>query len=219
MKMNTGSFVADGNEVDVEVGFVPAFVIGIEGFEETNPQFHYWLPERIDAASAAGQFGILDTGGTKTKHAAAINGFAKLDTIALRLLLPNPAGGKDLAAALPSAFVAGTAQPTARTATALGTVTKPSVTNVAAKNGLVFENTTSSGTFGTEPTWPTVAGESVTDDNSNVWIAREENTENRGIKGFTLGATGQTDSDEWTWIAFGEDKTSPDRDMANFDNA
>ena len=216
MKFNSGQFVANGSEVDVEVGFIPDFVIAFEGLEETNPQVHYWFRSAIDSASAEGQFGILDTGGTKTKHAAAINGFAALDEVALRLLLPNPAGGNDLAIALPSAFVAGTAQPTARTITTLGTITKPSSGN---ENGLVAECTADNSTYGTEPTWPSVAGQSVTDDNSNIWIMREEKLENRGIKGFTLGATGQTDSDEWKWMAFAADKESADRDMANFDNA
>jgi len=217
-KMNSGQFTADGNAVNVDVGFIPDFVIAFEGLEETSPSPHYWFRSAIDSLTADGQFGLLVTGtdGIVTKHAAAVNGFAPLDTEALRVILPNPAGGEDLAAALPDGFVAGTAQPTARTATALGTVTKPSL---GLENGLIFECTTSTGVYGTEPTWPTVAGDTVTDDQSNVWTAREEKNENRGIKGFTLGATGQTDTDGWKWVAFGSDKESPDRDMANFDNA
>ena len=217
-KMNSGQFVADGNEVDVEVGFIPDFVIAFEGLEETSPSPHFWFRSAIDGISSDGEFGLLMTGttGIITKHAAAINGFAPLDTLALRLLLPNPAGGDDLAVALPDAFVAGTAQPTARTATALGTVTKPSIGN---ENGLVAENTTSAGVYGTEPTWPIRPGDTVTDDQNNVWTMREEKIENRGIKGFTLGATGQTDTDGWKWVAFAADKETPDRDVANFDNA
>lgn len=217
-KMNSGQFVADGNAVDVEVGFIPDFVIAFEGLEETSPSPHFWFRSADDALSKDGQFGLLLTGstGVVTKHAAAINGFAPLDTTALRLLLPNPAGGKDLAVALPDAFVAGTAQPTARTATALGTVTKPSLGN---ENGYVAECTTSAGVYGTEPTWPAKAGATVTDDQNNVWTMREENVKNTGIKGFTLGATGQTDTDGWKWVAFATDKENPDRDMANFDNA
>jgi hypothetical protein len=216
MKFNSGQFVADGNAVNVDVGFIPDYVFAVEGLEETNPQTHHWFRSAIDSASAEGQFGLLNTGGTMTKHAAAVNGFATYDTTANRLMLPNPAGGDDLAASLPSAFVAGTAQPTARTSTALGTVTKPSL---GLENGLVAECTTSTGVYGTEPTWPTVAGKTVTDDQSNVWTMREEKVENRGVKGFTLGATGQTDSDEWAWFAYAADKVSADRDMANYDNA
>lgn len=215
MKFNQGQFVADGSAVNVDVGFVPDLVIAIEGLEETTWQIHYWFRSAIDSASALGQFGLLDAAGTKSIHAAAVNGFAPLDTSALRVLLPNPAGGDDLVAALPSAFVAGTAQPTARTASALGTITKPSRGN---ENGLIAECTADAGVYGTEPTWPTIAGQSVSD-GTNTWIMREEKIEDRGIKGFTLGATGQTDSDEWIWAAFAADKVSPDRDMLNFDNA
>ncbi len=218
MKFNSGQFVADGNAVNVEVGFIPDLVIAIEGLEETTWQIHYWFRSAIDSASALGQFGLLDTAGTKSIHAAAINGFAPLDTTALKLLLPNPSGGNDLAADLPDPYtVARSTAATARTATALGTVLKPSLNNVAAKFGLVYECITA-GTGSAEPTWPTIAGGKVLD-NDVEYIAREENVENRGVKGFTLGATGQTDSDEWIWAAFAADKVSPDRDMANFDQA
>ena len=216
-KMNSGQFVADGNEVDVEVGFIPDFVIAFEGLEETSPNPHFWFRSAIDAISSDGEFGLLMTGttGVITKHAAAINGFAPLDSQALKVILSNPAGGDDLATDLPDAFVAGTAQPTARTATALGTVTKPSLGN---ENGLIAECTTSGGVYGTEPTWPIIAGETVSDGN-NTWTMREEKNENRGIKGFTLGATGQTDTDGWKWVAFAADKENEDRDMSNFDQA
>jgi hypothetical protein len=218
MKMNSGQFVADGNAVNVDVGFIPDFVIAFEGLEETSPNPHFWFRSAIDAISSDSEFGLLLTGstGVVTKHAAALNGFVPLDTKALKAILPNPAGGEDLAADLPDAFVAATAQPTARTATALGTITKPSLGN---ENGLIAECTTSTGVYGTEPTWPKVAGKTVTDDQSNVWTMREEKNENRGIKGFTLGATGQTDTDGWKWVAFSADKESVDRDMANFDQA
>jgi len=216
-KINSGQFTADGNAVNVDVGFIPDFVIAFEGLEETSPSPHFWFRSAIDSLTADAQFGLLVTGtdGIVTKHAAAVNGFAPLDTQANRVLLENPAGGDDLAAALPDAFLAGTAQPTARTATALGTVTKPSAGN---ENGLIAECTTSGGVYGTEPTWPTVAGDTVSDGN-NTWTMREEKNENRGVKGFTLGATGQTDTDGWKWIAFASDKENADRDMANSDNA
>ncbi len=212
MKMNTGSFVADGNEVDVNVGFVPDFVIAFEGWEEGTFQMHYWLRERIDAASAVGQFGGLDTGGTKSVHAAAINGFAPLDEATNRILLPAPNGSGEQSAAVPNPYtVARSTAATARSTTALGTVLKPSLGN---ETGYVYECTTA-GTGTAEPTtWPTVPGESITD-GTVVYITREEKVIQGNVKGFTLGATGQTDTDEWTWIAFAADKVTPDIDAAD----
>lgn len=212
MKMNTGSFIADGNEVDVEVGFIPDFVIAFEGQEETNPQVHFWLRERIDAASAEAQFGILDTGGTKTKHAAAVNGFAPLDEANNQILLPSPNGSGESLSPVPEAYtVARSTAATARSTTALGTVLKPSTGN---ETGYVYECTTA-GTGSAEPaTWPTVPGESITD-GTVIYITREEKVIQGNVKGFTLGATGQDDSDEWTWIAFAADKVTPEVDAAD----
>lgn len=214
MKMNTGSFIADGNAVNVNVGFIPDFIIAFEGQEETNPQMHFWLRERIDAASAEAQFGILDTGGTKTKHTAAINGFAPLDEATNKVLIPNPNGEGFLQADPPSEFLAGAAQPTARTTTALGTLTKPSPSK---RTGYIYECTADAGVFGTEPTtWPSVPGETISD-GTNTWITREDKVFQGNVKGFTLGATGQTDGDEWTWIAFGSDKVNTEKDAADVD--
>jgi len=213
MKMNTGSFIAEGLAVNVDVGFIPDFVMAFEGIEETNPQIHYWMRERINAASAQGQFGLIMAGtGTVTEHAAAVNGFAPLDTVAPKLMLPAPSGSGEAIATLPVPFVAGTAQPTARTTTVVGTVVKPSNSQ---EKGYVYECTVSAGVYGTEPTaWPTVPGQTVSD-GTNTWICRESKIKNVGVKNFTLGATGQTDGDEWTWIAFAADKVSTEVDAAN----
>lgn len=217
MKMNTGSFVANGSAVNVDVGFIPDFVIAFEGLEEGTWQAHYWNRERIDAASAVGQFGLLEAAGTHSVHAAAVNGFAPYDTTTPKVMLPNPNGSDvDLAATLPLAWTqARSSAASARSTTALGTVIKPTSGN---ENGLIFECTNDATGGATEPTWPTKVGDSVTD-GTVVWIARESKIKDVGVKGFTLGATGQTDSDQWQWIAFAADKVSPDKDMDNVDFA
>ena len=212
MKMNTGSFIADGLAVNVDVGFIPDFVIAFEGCEEGDPQIHYWMRERIDAASALGQFGFLDTAGTKSTHAAAANGFASLDTVAPKLMLPAPSGTGEAISDLPLNWTtARSTAATARSTTAVGTVIKPTA---GKENGFVYECTTAGTGSATEPTWPTVLGDTVTD-GSTVWTCRESKIKNVGVKGFTLGATGQTDSDEWSWVAFAADKVSSEVDAAN----
>jgi hypothetical protein len=212
MKMNMGSFVADGLAVNVDVGFIPDFVIAFEGLEEGTWQAHYWARERINAASAVGQFGLLEAAGTHSVHAAAVNGFAPLDSVTTFQMLPAPNGEGEAVATLPVPFVAGVTAPTARSTSVVGTVVKSSNSQ---EKGYVYECTASAGVYGTEPTaWPTVPGETVSD-GTNTWICRESKIKNVGVKGFTLGATGQTDTDEWNWIAFAADKVSPDVDAAN----
>ena len=216
MKMNTGSFIADGNAVNVNVGFVPDFVLAFEGMEETSPSPHYWSRERIDSASGEGQFGLLVTGtdGIVTKHAAAINGFAPLDEATNKVLLPAVDGNGTQQSDIPEAYtVARSTAATARSTSALGTVLKPSVGN---ETGYIYECTTA-GTGSAEPTtWPTVPGETVTD-GTTVFTTREEHVFQGNVKGFTLGATGQTDSDEWTWIAFAADKVNTEKDAVSVD--
>jgi hypothetical protein len=206
---NTGDFIADGNAVNVDVGFVPDMLIAIEGYEETSPNIHIWMRQRGDTANDNGQYGLLITGttGVVTKHAAATNGFIAYDTDSNGVLIPAPDGNGEVPATVVEYADAST--PTARSATGVGTVIRPST-----RTGYVYECTTSSGAVGTEPTWPTTPGESVTDASSNVWITREENVVNNGAKGFTLGATASTDSDEWSWSAWRADRVTPEVDAA-----
>jgi hypothetical protein len=211
-KFNSGDFIADGSAVNVEVGFIPDLLIAIEGYEETSPDIHIWMRQRGDSANDNGQYGLIITGttGVVTKHAAATNGFIAYDTDTDGVRIPAPDGNGEVTTAVVEYADAGT--PTARTTSVVGTVVRPST-----RTGYVYECTTSSGAVGTEPTWPTTPGDSVTDASSNVWITREENVENTGAKGFTLGATASTDSDEWSWAAWQADKVSPEVDSASQD--
>ena len=81
MKINGGHFIADGNAVNVDVGFVPDMVIAWEGMEETSPSMHTWFKEQANTANANAQYGLILTGtsGIVTKHAAATNGFISED--------------------------------------------------------------------------------------------------------------------------------------------
>ena len=212
-KVNSGHFIADGSAVNVDVGFVPDLLIAFEGIEETNPSIHFWFRELANTANANGQYGMLLTGstGVVTKHAAAANGFAEYDTDADGVLVPAPDGDGNTYTSV--AGYDATATYTARSTTAVGSVVRPTT-----RNGYVYECTTASGgASGTEPTWSTTVGGSTTAGSGDVWITRLEQTTNTGAKGFTLGATGSTDSDEWAWTAFKFDKVTPEVDSASQD--
>jgi len=214
MRVNSGHFIADGSAVNVHVGFIPDLLICFEGLEETNPQIHYFLRELANTANGNGQYGILDTGGTKTKHAAATNGFATLDTVTAKVMITAPNGEGDLAADLPNEWTqARSTAATARTTTALGTIIKPTASNA---NGYVYECTTAGTGAATEPTWNTTIGGTTTD-GTTIWTCRIGKVKMEGEKGFTLGATASTDTDEWAWIAFKFGKVSAEKDAASYD--
>ncbi|KKL65965.1 hypothetical protein LCGC14_2149710 [marine sediment metagenome] len=184
MKIVSGTYIAGANAANIECGFIPDYVELWTAVNGTELVYH-WSKVFGDTSALTGQYGILDTAGVKSVPTTAATGIIAYDATALSVMLPNPAGGADLRADLPSAYtVALSTAATARTATALGSIVKPSLGN---ENGLLAECTTA-GTGSAEPTWPTIAGETVVD-NSVTWTMREWKTEARGVKGFTVGAT------------------------------
>jgi hypothetical protein len=215
MKKVGGHFIADGSAVNIDIGFIPDKFVAWEGMEETNPDMHVWHKEQANTANGNGQYGLLLTGstGVVTKHAAAANGFAEYDTGADRVLVDSPAPGVGDVEATVADWAASTTA-TARSATTIGTIVRPTT-----KNGYVYECTTGGTTNDTEgePTWPTTLGDTVTETDGVVWTCREENTVRGGAKGLTLGATGSTDGDEWTWEAELWDRVKPEQDAASYD--
>jgi len=210
MQKVSGHFIADGSAVNVECGFVPDKVYLLHGLEETNPVEHLFIRELANTANANGQYGLQDSGGTKTKLSSAAAGFATYDTKVLKAMIPAPNGEGETAATIVE--YADASSPTARTTSAVGTVCRPST-----RNGYIYECTSSSGAVDTEPTWGTVVGETTTDGQSNVWICRNEKLKVVGCKGFTLGATLSTDTDEWYYEAEKHDSIAPERDAASYD--
>lgn len=215
MKKVGGHFIANGNAVNIDIGFIPDKFTAWEGMEETNPTRHVWYREQANTANANAQYGIQINGadGVITKHAAATNGFAEYDTGADRVIIESPAPGVGDVEAAISDWAASTAA-TARSASAIGTCVRPTT-----KNGFVYECTGTGTTNDTEgePTWPTTLGDSVTETDGVIWTCREERTVRGGAKGLTLGATGSTDGDEWTWEAELWDRVKTEQDAASYD--
>jgi len=174
----------DGAAVILDLGFIPDLVkMYID--DATNVDITTWFKRMVDDES---MYGVLLTGssGVTTRLTTAVTGISEYDTVTQKVLLPAPNGEGEQSASMPSAFVAGTAQPTARTTTVLGTVTKPSSGN---ENGYIYECTASAGVYGTEPTaWPTVPGTTVSD-GTNTWICRDSKVKNIGVKGITIGGS------------------------------
>lgn len=176
-------FEADGLATIIDIGFVPDEV-ELRLDEGTNPDIVTWIKRMYDDESIYGHL-LTGSSGVVTRLITAATGISAYDTVNPRVMLPAPDGEGEEAAAMPSNFVAGTAQPTARTTAVLGTVVKPSVGN---ENGYIYECTVSAGVYGTEPTtWPTIPGNTVSD-GTNTWMCREEKVRNIGVKGVQIGA-------------------------------
>lgn len=172
------------------LGFIPVKVI-VTVLSGTNPDEYTWYGELMEdsAEAAAGnwEYGIKNTGasGILTYMDTVAKGISAYDgSKVVQTLIENPSTGKDEAVTIDPDFVAGAAQPTARTGTAVGSVTRPST-----HNDYVYECTISGGVYGTEPTnWPLVPGETVSD-GTNTWICREQNVVAGKGLGITLGGT------------------------------
>jgi len=178
-------------DYDLDLGFIPKkAVVTVMSHTSSLPQVTTWFGEMMEdsdeSETGSWEYGInRDKDGTLSYNDTAAKGISAYDGAkSPQVLIPNPSTDIDEKVTVDSDFTAGDTQPTARSATAVGTVYRPNT-----HNGYVYECITSNDVLGTEPTWPTTPGETVTDDTTNVFICREENiVANKGL-GITLGAT------------------------------
>lgn len=192
------------------LGFIPSYV-EVTVMEGTNPVTYRWygkqMQESLVGIADSTEFGIKRTGadGVETYMDTVAKGISAYDgSKIVQVLIENPATGKG-EGVTPSDFLAGDTQPTARTASAVGTVKRPST-----HNDYVYECTVSAGVLGTEPTtWPTVPGETVSD-GTNTWICREENIVAGEGLGITLGGTLLTNDEEVFIVAVRDDSEVQD---------
>lgn len=216
MKKYGGSFIADGNAVNLDIGSVPDHFRAWVALGGTVLVME-WYKSIAANVTASGQYGITDTGGTKSLNASAAAGFAEYSTKVLKAILPAPDGNGERAATIYGSFTdakADSVTPTARSTSVVGTVIRPTTAN-----GFLYECTTQGGSMAalTEPDpWSTVVG-ATTSDGSNTWTTRTEKLKNVGAAGITVGASIGTDGDEWTYEAEIYDSDAPERDAVSFD--
>jgi hypothetical protein len=213
-KIVSGTLIASDAAINVDIGFVPDYVklwTAIGGTE----LIYEWYKCMGDTSALTGQYGFLDTAGAKSVPSTAATGIIAYDASAMKAMLPAPSGSGEKSATVTYTFATAktaTLTPTARTTAVLGTVIRPTTSN-----GFLYECTVSGGamTSLTEPTWPTILGDTVSD-GSNTWICREEKTKLVGGKGFTVGVTVATDSEILCFKAEQHDRA---RDMGDADTS
>lgn len=217
----SGTLVADGSAINVNIGFVPDY---IEAFNlTTGPEVFRWyrcLADRDGPTAALFMYGVeYDSGadGTLEYCADADDGFIEYDAPdeSMSVMLIDPSTGLKSPQAVTD-WLAATNYSTGatdRSETVVGTIVRPPT-----HNGYVYELITGSGAGISEPSagWGTTPGENTTDGGSNIFKCRVEELGTDGGKGFTIGATLSNDSDIWVFKAERHDRMG---DMGDADAA
>lgn len=218
MQVVSATFLADGNALNIDIGFIPDYV---EAFELTSAAevVYKWYRCLEDAEVTAGRYGIEDDGaGVLTECATADAGFAPWNgSKNSYVLIPDPADNKLRPVPIYGDYDATanySSVGTDRSTTAIGTIIRPSATK---HNGFVYELITGVTTASTEPDWGTVPGELTLDTGLNVWMCREENIVKMAGKGFTIGADLSVNGDLWVFKAERHDRMGDMGDAADGD--
>ncbi len=192
-----------GSDINLDIGFVPDLFMLMAMEDSTNSNLTLWWDEMANNEAAGDKEGcIMDGGGTTNiAYCADSQGIVKYDTAAYKALVPAIDGHGLQEATIYGDYATGKAAPltpTARTISVLGTIIRPTI-----KNGFLYECTAGEVSMSglTEPTWPKIPGDTVSD-GSNTWICREERLVKSGHKGVTIASELQTDSKYAYWVAF-----------------
>lgn len=180
-------FQLDGAAVLCEIGFVPDLVrVHID--DGTNIDIITWMKRMVDDETMYGQL-LTGSSGVTTRLTTAATGISEYDTAVQGVRIPMGSSKQNATFKAWTDAIGDT--PTARGASTIGTVVIPDT-----RNGMCYECTSYSGAVPTtEPTWPVVPGETVTDGNSNVWTCRIMDVVQIGKKGITIGADAHLNDD------------------------
>lgn len=190
-QIKVGQFIQDGGLVNLPLGFIPDY-IELANRDLTNTVFTKWwrLMETNDISGSQEGIAIADGGGTT--DLADAGGITAYDT------------GTQIPTVTTWTKAVGDAA-TARTATKAGTYVKPSVASDGDR-GSVFECVTAGTSDSTEPTWPVVDGENVTD-GTTVWKKVNVSLQRGGYQGVVIAGAIQTDGQLMYYFALMADQS------------
>jgi hypothetical protein len=171
-------FEADGLATILDLGMVPDMVKLILD-EGTYPDIITWFKRMVDDESIYGHL-LTGSSGVVTRVTTAAEGIEAYDSSGEAVLIDT--GGAKEKKVIPSLWTASTAY-TARSGVTPGQVVRP-----VTRNGYVYECTSAGTTGASEPTWPTIPGNTVVD-NGATWTCRDEKVVKYGKKGITIGAS------------------------------
>jgi len=208
----SGTFVARELATNVDIGFIPDHIKAYE-LTSTAEVMYDWYRCLYDKASTF-MYGISHHGdGAIADVGSADDGFIPYsEGEDVGVLAEHPTSGKLVRVTVADWSSDNSDNAVARAATTspvIGTFLRPTT-----HNGYVYECITAGTSSGTEPTWPTVPGETVLDSDV-LFICRKEIVAKGGGQGFTIGVTLSVNSDVW---AFEAEKHLRSEDMGDADD-
>lgn len=205
MQMDQKVIYGGAAAYNLDLGYIPTLVRAMMTDSATHVDFIEWhgpAQEESDTSiTLSCEYGVMVKEGATSLLETAAKGISVYDGAKTpEILLDHPSTGKPTKVTVTGDYtVARSTAATARTATAFGTILRPTT-----HNGFVYECITA-GTGSAEPTWPTTPGETVLD-NDVEYICREENIVSNKGKGITLGATMMESDKEWFLEIFRADR-------------
>ena len=198
MQFITGHFECDGSAIYVPIGFIPDYFFMCDASYTTNTIFYHWWKALEDGAFTTALEGFSVSQGV-TADLATTAGILGYDTGTESPTVTEWTTAVSLAA-------------TARTATARGTLVKPTdsglnVDGVKADRSAIFECVTAGTGAATEPVWPVSIGGQVTD-NGTVFELVNQASVRAGYQGVRIAAALMTDGDEHFFNAFQADQST-----------
>lgn len=189
-RISVGHYEQDAGDIYLPLGYIPDYVMLCDFHTSTNIIFYHWWKEMESHEAAAAQEGISVAEGV-TARMADDAGIAEYDT------------GSEKDVDVPE-WAASTAF-TARTATAEGTLVRPTLAANPELFEAVFECVDGGTTGSTEPTWPAAIGDQVVD-NDGTWERVNVAMKRKGYQGILVADNIQTNGQEMYYLAMLADR-------------
>jgi len=218
-KIKVGHFTGTAAAINLDLGFVPDYFKLFSLSGNTDTRFYEWFNRMEgDTPIAAYLEGVGITEGGVTADLATTEGISAYNDAAVQYMIDAPSGDKkQIAATTPTVipFATGTDYSGgtfyARTGLIIGSVVLP-----ITPNGFCYELLTKTAAGTTEPTWPTIPGQTVLDGGANLWCCRTIALKHVGFEGVTIAAALTEDGIEAFYLAIKADEDSDHGDAASF---
>ena len=208
----SGTFIARELATPVDIGFIPDHIKLYE-LTSTAEVMYDWYRCLYDKGSTF-MYGISHNGdGALADVGSADAGIIPYEEGEdVGIMIEHPTSGKLVKTTAADWTSDNSTNAVAKAASAspvIGTCLRPTT-----HNGYVYECITAGTSSGTEPTWPTVPGETVLDNNV-LFICRKEIVAKGGGQGFQIGVDLSVNTDIWVFEA---EKHLRSEDMGDADD-